>query len=158
KLLAFSYTQARNSPQGQQMLMNWPPKLRADMALLAEEYPNVTEDQATEARYIVQQYFLAFVTADRTLLVFAIPGDALCLVYASGSLILTLLLGRPPLFRLFGMTLQTASGEPAGRWRCLLRSSLVWAPFLVGHFLCVLSVLDEGSSITAFFVAVVIFL
>jgi len=53
---------------------------------------------------------------------------------AAAALVLAPILRGPPLFALFGIVVQTTRGERASRLRCLLRSALTWAPFVLFRF------------------------
>jgi hypothetical protein len=106
------------------------PSSREELESALSEYPNPTAEELAAARRrldaLAPPYRLASLLPRIALVVlslFAIPALLLALV-ARGA----------PLLALFGIAVQTVEGGRASRLRCLLRSLLIWGPFVLYHF------------------------
>ena len=129
KVLAYSYRQAQADRQGQQVLAGLSPTDRRFLEVSAERYPDVAAAEAAEARRLTNVVDSAAFPV-RAILGFLILVTGVGVVIC--QLLLTAILGVPPLFHLCGISVQRADGRRAGRLRCLWRAAIMWSPaFLV---------------------------
>jgi eukaryotic-like serine/threonine-protein kinase len=123
RLWAYYYEHLRNDRQA---YLKSTPRFRRFLESSSSRFPNVSDAQAAEARRI-------FTSGEGVPSDLDVPIIALLLLaryLGFCSLVLTPILGTPPLFALYGIVIQTTTGERAGRLLCTLRSSIAWAPFI----------------------------
>ena len=154
KIMAYGYLQASVQFDGRQAMSSLPPRVRKDLEEAARRYPNVSEAEAAEALQLYQDAVpplsLPFWSILSSLA--SVYGGMAGLFGIAGSVF-----GTGPLFRLFGMAIQTADGHKASRLRCLLRATIAWSPFV---FLALLVWILRASAepVVLFFISAILLL
>ncbi len=142
-VLAFSYAKAKSSGQSRQFLVSFDKDSRDLLESSLRDYPAVSEAEFSEAKKTIQtDSSLSNALVPR-------PGPSLSRrawasfqgVYpfatiflgfiAIPALIFSFLLRGGALLHLFGIKVQTETGEKASRIRCLLRALVAWSPCLL---------------------------
>jgi hypothetical protein len=162
-ILAASYGKVRASPHGRQLVrqLQWDPETEKAVESALRDYPSSAASDVAAAREVIagikawrfdasprdsdlaaareviaprprfQAGFLTPHLVTITLALISIPAILCAVVLRGGALLYV-----------FGMTVQTADGRPASRWRCLARALVAWSFSPV----CVLLPFFSGSS------------
>src|SRR5207253_1430791 len=123
KILARTYrqTQAQNRAR---FIEGYPAYVRQAFESAVQQHPEVSLADVVQARQTLERAGIGWLPLSAS----QIMSDRLENVSVVGicSILLAAILGTPLLFRINGMRLQTATGRRAGRWRCVLRSTIAW--------------------------------
>jgi uncharacterized RDD family membrane protein YckC len=134
KMLASSYRKVKSSPQGSLLLAVMPEGEKAVFESALKDYPALTMEEVSQTRKLLDSYAEirqavslepptlrnAATNTLSSIASFSIPGIIFGFFLRGGVLLY-----------LFGITIQTAEGDRASRWRCLLRAVATWSSLLV---------------------------
>lgn len=134
KVLAYSYSRTKSSPQWKQLVSYLEDEQIAYLESALEKYPNLTEEEVSEARQklsdlgIYKQLFSEF-SFSAGLSIGLITGFSLLAFLSIPAVIFAFALRGGVLFRILGISLQTVDGRRASRFRCFLRATAAWSIF-----------------------------
>lgn len=134
KVLAYSYSKTKSSPQMKQLLSGFEDEQIAYLESALEDYPHLTEHEVSEARQNLsdlgayQQPFSKY-SFFSILSLGLISGLSFLVFLSIPAVIFAFILRGGVLFRMFGISIQTVDGKMASRFRCLWRAIVAWSLF-----------------------------